>query len=143
MSTGSLFLKWVDEPWNKSNMDYLNEIMDDNVIVHGMGTTGTLEGKEAFLSFYKSIRQAIPEMQVENKVISETDTVATIYCSVNGRSARNIPVSYTALCAGRFENEKLVEIWTIVDFLKMYQQLGHIMMPLPDDYEGLPQEPPA
>lgn len=143
MSAGFLFSQWIDEPWNRSNVDYLNEAMDDHVIVHGMGTTGTLEGKEAFISFYKSIRQAIPEMRVVNTIICETATVATIYCVVTGRSARNIPVNYTALCAGRFEGEKLVEIWTIVDFLKMYQQLGHIMMPLPDDFEGLSQQQPG
>lgn len=142
MSTAFLFSKWIDEAWNKSNIDYLREVMDDNIIVHGIGTTSDSEGKEAFLSLYASLRQAIPEMHVINTVVCETDTVATLYCSVTGRSIRNKPVSYTALCAGRFENGKLVEVWTIVDYLKMYQQLGHIMTPEPEDYKELSQEPP-
>ena len=128
MSTASLFLRWIDEVWNQSNLAYLNEVLDEHVIVHGRGTTGTAEGKEAFLGFYQSIKQNFPELHLTNTIVSETDSVATCYCIVTGRSVRNAPVNFTGLCAGRFEGEKLVEMWTVFDFLKMYQQLGHIIM---------------
>jgi predicted ester cyclase len=128
MSTSELLKKWYDEVWNKANDGFIEEMMDKDVIVHGLDPAGVSKGIENFKTFYKNFRESFPSVFVVVKHLVSDDEFAAVHCSVTAKTATGKEVSFAGLCVGRFNAGKLIEGWNNFDFLKMYQQLGHILV---------------
>jgi predicted ester cyclase len=128
MSTSTLLQQWYDEVWNNANEDFISEMMDKDVIVHGLDPAGTTKGIANFQTFYKNFRESFPTVNVIVKPLVHDDETAAAYCMVSAKSAAGKDVSFSGLCVGRYKNGKLLEAWNNFDFLKMYQQLGHILV---------------
>jgi len=128
MTTASLLNQWFEEVWNQSNEAFIDEMMHKDVIIHGIDSAGTTTGIDNFHQFYKNFRVTFPNVHILLEPLVHDDEVATAYCTVTGKSVTSREVSFTGLAVGRFKDGKLVESWNNFDFLKMYQQLGHIMV---------------
>ena len=128
MSTSALLQQWYDEVWNKANEDFIDQAMDKDVIVHGLDPEGTTKGIENFKLFYQNFRKEFPVTTVEVQTLVSDEQFATGYCKVSAKNAAGKDVSFTGLSVIKFKDGKLVEGWNNFDFLKMYQQLGHILV---------------
>jgi hypothetical protein len=128
MSTALLLQKWFDEVWNKANESFIDEMMHKEIIMHGLDPSGTTYGIDNFKAFYKNFRETFPIVHVELTPLVHNDECATAWCHITATATKRNNVSFTGLCVGRYKNETLVEAWNSFDFLKMYQQLGHILV---------------
>lgn len=128
MSTSELLQQWYEEVWNKANESFIDEKMHPRVITHGLDPAGTNQGVEHFKTFYRNFRQSFPTIHVQLTPLVHDDEFAAAYCHVTARSANGKEVTFNGLTVARMQDGKLVEGWNNFDFLKMYQQLGHILV---------------
>ncbi len=128
MKAYQLYSKWIEEVWNQSNTNYIDEVIDKDIVIHGLDPSGIAIGKEAFVSFYQNIKKNFKQLHLEVENIVSNDEVSTLYCTVTGVSVDGSSVHFSGITSGRFVNEKFVETWNAFDFLKMYQQMGHILV---------------
>lgn len=128
MSTSEMLVKWYEEVWNKANEAFIDEMMHEDVIVHGLDPVGISKGIGNFKIFYKNFRESFPFVHVIAKPLVSDKEFSAVHCSVSAKTATGKEVSFTGLCVGRYKDGKLVEGWNNFDFLKMYQQLGHILV---------------
>jgi predicted ester cyclase len=128
MSTSELLRQWYEEVWNNANESFIDEKMHRKVIIHGLDPSGKTEGIDFFKTFYKNFRESFPTIHVQITPLVHDDEYATGYCHVTGRNNQGKEVTFNGLTVARFQNGKIVEGWNNFDFLKMYQQLGHILV---------------
>ncbi|MBC7948218.1 MAG: ester cyclase [Chitinophagaceae bacterium] len=129
MSTSELLSQWYDEVWNKSNDAFIDEMMSREVVVYGLDPSGSAKGVENFKVFYHKFRESFPTVSIKVTPLVSDHQTATAFCNVSARSATGKEVTFSGLCVARyFICFKIVEAWNNFDFLKMYQQLGHILV---------------
>jgi steroid delta-isomerase-like uncharacterized protein len=131
--------RWFEEVWNKGRADVIDEMLDPNVIIHGLVDAGGNEvrGAEAFKSFYKNFRGGLPDIQViiedtvseGDKVVARCRVKATHTGDGLGVSATGNTVEFTGMCMTIENDGKVVECWNSFDFLTMMQQIGLISPP--------------
>jgi predicted ester cyclase len=122
----TLTYRWFQEVWNNGRKDAIDEMLDDNAIVHGIEGVNT-PGPEGFKVFYDSFKQQFPQVHVEvEHVVSEGDH-ETSRCTVQATNANNQKVTFSGMTYLKIKNNKIVEAWNNFDFLSMYQQLGFKM----------------
>jgi predicted ester cyclase len=121
--------KWFDQVWNNASEATIDEMMHRDVVFHGLDPAGTATGMNNFKVFYKNFRESFPVVHVDLTPLVSNEEYATVYCNVTATSSSGKEVAFSGLCVGRYDaSGKLVEAWNNFDFLKMYQQLGHILM---------------
>lgn len=128
MNNSERLLQWYEEVWNKGNEDFIDQMMHPRVIIHGLDPVGSTEGIENFKSFYKNFRLSFPVTKVEVKPLIEDKESAAGYCLITATTEKGKEVVFTGLSVAKFKEGMLVEGWNNFDFLKMYQQLGHILV---------------
>ena len=128
MTTAKLLQQWFDQVWNQSNESYINEAMHKDVVVHGLDPTGTTHGIGTFKQFYKSFKESFSEILVSLESLVYDEEMAAAHCTVSAHHIKGNHVTFSGLCVAKFKDGKLVEGWNNFDFLKMYQQLGHVLM---------------
>ena len=128
--------RWFDEVWNNGRAEVIEELFDANGIAHGLSDdpANPIKGPRDYRPFYQVFRQAFPNLQIViEDMVAEGDKVAA-RCSVRGkhegelmgRAATQAPVDFTGIAIVRIENGKIVEAWNNFDFMRMYQQCGHL-----------------
>ena len=125
--------RWFEEVWNKGREDAIDEMLDPNVVGHGLTDAdgNEVNGIPAFRVFYKQFRSAFSDIHVEvEDTVSEGDmTVARCLVTAThdghglGMPPTNKPVKFTGLCMVRVKDGKVVESWNNFDFMAMHQQL--------------------
>ena len=130
----ALIQRWFEEVWNQGNSKTIDELLDENGVVHGlMDANGQpVSGLKAFHDFHDQFRGAFPDLYISvDDVISEGDRVVA-RCSVRGKhtgeslgfAATNAPIQFEGIAIVRIKNGKIVEAWNQFDFLSMNKQLG-------------------
>ena len=131
----SLLHRWFDEVWNQKREEAIDEMMAEDVVVHGL-PGGPIVGRESFKPFYRSFVTAVPDIHVTvEDVVTEGDKMSC-RCTVRGThtgdglgfAPTNQPVEFTGggLCIikdGRFQ-----EVWNEFDFMRMYTQVGAVSL---------------
>ena len=131
-----LIRRWFEEVWNKGRADAIDEMIDENCIIHGLGgaTGQPVKGPGQFKSFHTTFREAFPDITVSvDDTVAEGDKVAA-RCSVYGKhagdslgiEASQAPVEFTGMVIVRVKDGRIAEAWNNFDFMKMYQQIGAI-----------------
>ena len=128
MTTANLLQQWFEQVWNHANEDAIPELMDKNAVLHGLDSAGTTTGIDSFLEFYNNFRQTFPTVSIEVTSLVHDNETATAYCTVTAKTNSLREVSFSGICVGKYKDGKLIESWNHFDFLKMYQQLGHILV---------------
>ncbi|MFP5261279.1 MAG: ester cyclase [Blastocatellia bacterium] len=131
--------RWFEEVWNKGRAEAIDEMLDPDVIGHGLVGSGSNEvrGVKAFKSFYESFRGAFPDVQATvedtvtegDKVVGRCTVRATHTGEGLGVSPTNKPVEFTGMCMVRVKDGRIVESWNSFDFLTMMRQIGLISLP--------------
>ena len=129
----ALARRFMDEVWNKGNLNFIDEVTDPNFVSHDpagpedMG--GGVEGAKQFVEMY---RNAFPDTQMSvEDVIAEGDKVVTRWTvrATHQGELMGIPpsgnrVEVTGISIDRIEGGKFVETWSNYDALGIMQQLG-------------------
>ena len=135
--------RFMDEVWNKGNLNFIDEVTDPNFVSHDPSSPqdmgGGVEGTRYFTQMY---RNAFPDIQMSvEDVIAEGDKVVTQWTvrATHQGELMGIPpsgnrVKVTGISIDRIEGGKVVETWSNYDALGMMQQLG--MVPEPQQAES-------
>jgi steroid delta-isomerase-like uncharacterized protein len=135
--------RFMDEVWNKGNLDFIDEVTAPNFVSHDPASPedmgGGVEGVRRFTEMYRS---AFPDIQMTvEDVIAEGDKVVTRWTAhaTHQGELMGIPpsgnrVKVTGISIDRIEGGKVVETWSNYDALGMMQQLG--MVPEPQQAES-------
>ena len=133
-----LIRRWFDEVWNKGNRDAIDELLDKDVVIHGLSNDPgePMRGASTFREFHKSFYDSFPDIVVTvDDTIAEGDQVVA-RCTVRGQhtgdslgfAATNKPILMTGIVIVRVKYGKFVEGWNSFDFLTLYQQIGVVSL---------------
>ena len=104
------------------------EAMDKDIIIHGLDPTGTTRGLENFKQVYRNFRESFSYVLIDAEPLVSDSEFAAAYCQVSANHVKGHHTFFTGLCIIKVKDSKLIESWNNFDFLKMYQQLGHILV---------------
>ena len=129
----SVVRSWFEEVWNQGREDAIDRLLSAESLGHNLPNTDSppVRGPEGFKPFFRTFREAIPDIRIEvTRTVTEGDMV-TAHCLVTGTHRGNAfgaptgnPVRFTGICTARVQNGQIVEAWNSFDFLTFYQQLG-------------------
>lgn len=130
----TLMRRWFEEVWNQGRSEAIDELMSDDVVIHGLfdPSGNPVRGAAAFREFHRQFRGAFPNMNITvEDVIAEGDR-AVARCDVRaqhtgdhlGFAATNNPVQFSGIAIVRIEDGKIAEAWNEFDFMEMNRQLG-------------------
>ena len=130
----ALIHQWFEKVWNNGDAAAIDEMVTDDLIVHGLTDAQGKEitGAANFKEFHKQFRAAFPDIFINvEDVIAEGDRVVA-RCRVSakhtgdalGLAPTHADVSFTGIAIVRLSNGRIAEAWNNFDFLKMNQQLG-------------------
>lgn len=98
-------------------------MLDENVIVHGLGFDGA--GIEPFKLFYKEFMDSFKDIYIEVDQVLTDGEYEAARCTARGvHSQTNMEASFSGMVMVRIKDGKAVEAWNNFDFLSMYMQLG-------------------
>ena len=127
----SLLHRWFDEVWNQKREEAIDEMMTEDVVIHGLGAE-PIVGRENFKPFFRQFSSAIPDIHVTvEDVVTEGDKMSC-RCTVRGThtgeglgfAPTNQAVEFTGggLCI--VKDGKFQEVWNEFDFMRMHTQMG-------------------
>ena len=123
----TLAWRWMKEVWNEGNEAAIDEMLDNNAIIHGIEGI-TAPGPEGFKTFYRSFREQFPQIHVEVEDVISEENYETARCTVRATNANDRKVEFTGMTFIRIQNGKIIEGWNNFDFLSMHHQLGFKMI---------------
>lgn len=125
MSDYTLLHRWFDEVWHNGNENAIDELLDQNAVIHGLEIDANLTGPAAFKPFYRSFRESFPSIRVDLDHLIEANDYEVAYCTVTGKNVKGQEVNFNGIVVCKFKDGKMIEAWNGFDFLKMFQQTGH------------------
>jgi steroid delta-isomerase-like uncharacterized protein len=110
---------------NEGEFKKLGEVLDRNVVWHGTGGIGTLNGIESYTKTAKSVIEAFPDAAIEiEMIVAEGNKVAVRYTVSATHRSKFIgfpPTGEKVVISGnsiiRIEHEKIVEVWHGADLM--------------------------
>jgi predicted ester cyclase len=131
------YRRFIEEAWNKGNLDIIQEIASPNIIFHS--PPGTPPGWEGAKQLIASFRVAFPDVRltVEDQVAERDKTVTRLMITGTHRGPFQSPgktlmptgkrISVQTIDIFRHDaNGKLAECWSGFDVFGMLKQLGAI-----------------
>ncbi len=121
----------VEEVWNRKNLALVDELVDANFVLHGVGGPD-LKGPEGFKQFVNINATAFPDFHVTiedmiaegDKVVSRVTARGTHQGDFMGIAPTGKQFEVTAIIISRYAGGKMVEGWLVNDVLGMMQQIG-------------------
>lgn len=125
-----LVLRWIEEAWEKKNLDIIDELHAPDYVGHIVGFPG-VRGREAFKELFATFFAAFDDLHRANEfLIAEADKVVaydTYRIKHTGEFAGIPPtgkeVTFTGIDIYRIVGGKIVEQWYEMDITGMLQQL--------------------
>jgi steroid delta-isomerase-like uncharacterized protein len=136
MSPDAIARSWFKQVWDEGDESAIDRLLASDGVAHGLAA-GDIVGPEAFKPYFRAMRQALGDLEIEIvQTVTEGDRVA-VHCRVRARHvgdalgapATNRPVTFEGITICRVRNGQIVEGWNSFDFLSMYQQLGWVKNP--------------
>jgi len=112
--------RFIEEVFNKKNLDVLDEIVDPDYVFHFQDpTTKPIHGVERFKQFMAAIHTAFPDIYViTEKMIAEGDKVEVLWTwhATHKGEFMSIPptgihLTFTGIAIHRLAGGKIVESW--------------------------------
>jgi len=133
-SNKNLARRFIEDHWNKFDMDVLDEICADDFIHHDNRDDRTREEQKQRIPM---LRSAFPDMKMEiADIFAEGDrvTIRWTFQATNKGSFQKLPpsgkeVNLSCISIFRIEDNKIAEIWSNWDMLDFVQQLGFTLSP--------------
>jgi len=135
-SNASIIRRFVDELWNRRNLEVADEIFADNCVTHqlqsGSPPTSAPRDPETIKQHVREWLQAFPDLTfgVEQMVVAEDRVASHITMQGThigtwmGVAPTGRRISIQMMTIHRIEAGKIVEDWVLVDSLGLFQQLG-------------------
>jgi steroid delta-isomerase-like uncharacterized protein len=126
----SLIRRYVDEIWNKRNIDKLEEFLAPNYT--SQTSDGTIRGVKEYAQLHESYIKAFPDCKFTiDEILAEGDMVSA-RCTFSGThkgELRGIPptgkqVKEPCLMLSKISNGKFTEGVSVWDRLSFFEQLG-------------------
>ncbi|WP_049907621.1 ester cyclase [Haloferax elongans] len=126
-----------DEIWGDGNLDIIEGYVADDYVEHNAASPQTIHGPEGYKENVQIVRSAFPDLEVTTEdVIAEDDKVVTRYTlrgthegELMGIEPTGKTIEVQGISIGRFEDETVVEGWSVIDMMSMMQQLGIVETP--------------
>lgn len=130
IKNATLLFKWFDQVWNQGNKQAITELFDSEGIAHGVTDENGPKGPEGFEAFYNGFKGQFSNVDISvDEVVSEED-LESARCTVKATHiGSGKDVEFSGICMVRKRNDKIIEAWNHFDFLGLYQQLGHKLVP--------------
>ncbi|MCU1308419.1 MAG: hypothetical protein JWN45_3114 [Acidobacteriaceae bacterium] len=134
----SLAYRWFEDVWNKGRTEVIDELFPSDGVMHGLGERGgDTRGPTDFKEFFKRMRGAFPDIQVQVEDVVATEDKVAVRFRVTGThkgddlgiEGTNRPIELTGISLARITNGKIQECWNSWDQLGMLQQIGAIAPP--------------
>jgi len=125
MSNYTFIHRWFDEVWHKRNENAIDELLDQDAVIHGLEIDGNLRGPAAFKPFYRSFCESFPSIRVDLDHLIQANDFEVAHCTVTGKNVKGQEVNFNGIVVCKFRDGKMIEAWNGFDFLKMFQQTGH------------------
>ena len=131
----ALARRFMDEVYNKGNLDFIDEVVAPNWVEHNPNTpegmSGRVEDSKRFVEMY---RNAFPDLHITvEDLIAEGDKVVMRWTARGTHQGElmGVPpsgnrVEVTGINIERLEGGKFVESWSNYDFLGLMQQIGAV-----------------
>jgi steroid delta-isomerase-like uncharacterized protein len=134
----ALIARFVEEIFNKGNIDIVGEIFAPDFIEHEQLPPGLPNGREGVKMMTTMLRSAFPDFKATiDDVLAEGDKVVirmtwsgTHKGEFMGIPATGKRVSFGVIDIIRIANGKVVEHWGQMDSMSLMQQLGAIPAPV-------------
>jgi steroid delta-isomerase-like uncharacterized protein len=131
----ALVRRWFEEVWNKGREEAIDEMFAADGVAHGLGDE-PLRGAAGFKPFYRTFREAFPDVEVivedtiveGDKVVARCRVRASHQGDTLGYAATHQPTEFTGITIARVRGGKIVEAWNNFDFMSMHQQLGALTL---------------
>jgi len=121
----TLIYRWYQQVWNEGNEKAIDEMMNNDVVAHGISDGLPLKGKDEFRNFYSNFRNEFSDINVIVEDVMVEDDFECGRCYVNAvHRSSNKPVQFTGIAMVKLRDGKIAEGWNNFDFLKMNLQLG-------------------
>ncbi|MGH9371300.1 MAG: ester cyclase [Vicinamibacterales bacterium] len=136
MTPEAVIRAWFKEVWDEGKEEAIDRYMAPDAVAHGL-VAGGIRGPAGFKSYFRAMRAALGDLEIEVKqTVTEGDRVVA-YCRVVARHvgdtlgapATNRPVDFWGMALARVRDGQIVEGWNCFDLLSMYQQLGWVKDP--------------
>jgi steroid delta-isomerase-like uncharacterized protein len=130
--------RWFDEVWNQGREEVVDELFAEDSVAHGLGEgAATVRGPEEFKMFFRTMKGALPDVQIKVEDLFATDEHARIRVTLHGThlgeglglkpTGRRVAVSGIVIIKVR--DGKVVEGWNCWDQLGFLKQLGALPEP--------------
>jgi steroid delta-isomerase-like uncharacterized protein len=128
--------RFVEEVINRGNLDVIDELSGSSVVDHNT-PPGVEPGIEGLKQFFRMFRTAFPDLRYSvedsiaagDKVVQRLRASGTMQGDFIGMPASGKSATWEEIHITRFANGKVVEHWSVVDQLGMFQQLGFAEAP--------------
>lgn len=130
-------VRWVDEGWNKGNLDLADEMYAPDYFIHDPSTPDFAGGIEAFKQYVGGLRAGLPDIHFTvEEMVAEGPYVAWRFVAVATHTGELLGIpptgrraTITGLVLSRFANGKWAEDYVNWDTFGMLRQLGVIPAP--------------
>ena len=127
----------VEEGWNKHNPKVLDELFSNDAILHNpqdptvaKGPLGAKTSLQTYLTAFPDVKITIEKEIADGEyVVQHLRAIGTNTGPFNGMPATGKKANTTGVMTTKFDNGKIVEVWSFFDNLGLMQQLGVIPMP--------------
>jgi steroid delta-isomerase-like uncharacterized protein len=124
-------LKKFAEAVNTENWDLMNEAVAPDNVDHDP-SPGQVQGPQGYITFFKQLRAAFPDLKVELvHMVADDDNIAFAYelsgtqCGeFQGIPPTNKVIKARGLQISKFKNGAMVERWGSSDELGILKQIG-------------------
>ena len=127
--------RFVEEVINNGDYSVLRDLFHPNYVYRSPDQE--LHGLEALKGLFTAYRTAFPDLNTEiddlvvagDKAVISFTLTGTHEGDLMGIAPTGEQVRVHGMVLSRFEDEKIVEEWEILDMLAMFQQLGVVSLP--------------
>ena len=136
MHTQSVLQRIFDHAFNEGNLAAIDELVAPDGISHHL-SWGMPANRMGLKQLIAMLRTAFPDLQcsIEDEII-EGDKIAAHWALRGthkglflGNSPTNKQILAQALIYARIENSQIIESWTMIDQMDIWQQLGLVPPP--------------
>lgn len=129
-----LYRRLIEEAFNEGDLDVVDELVDEDIVVHEAGQTEPVRGPAGIKEFLGMYRSAFPDAHIEiDELLAEGDLVVARWTGTGthegdlmGIEPTGAEISVMGMEMFRVSDGELVEGWEVFDLLGMLQQLGAV-----------------
>lgn len=129
----TLTRRWFEEVWNQNRIQTVDELLDPNVVIHGLESAGrSRSGPTHFREFLSLFRSGLSDirMTIEDLLRDGDKTVARVSLRAVhsgdglGVPATGRPIVSTGIVITRWKDGRIIEAWNEFDAAGLMRQLS-------------------